>query len=331
MDVPGRWAGGFQAWDDDGVYLATGRGVEFGRLLQVPAADLRALMERLAAAGRAPGPRACSAPPGRSRRRSRQRESLVTLGTLSAGLAHELNNPAAAAVRTVDAMGETSTRCCTRSASSPRARSRADQFLGLDDAAAARSAAAPPVADADAAHRRRGRARRLARRPRRRRPVALASTLAAAGVDAAWCERAADLLPGGGPRARPRVGRRHPLASARCSPSCARHRPGLRARRRGALVHADGPRGAPARRRRRGPREHAGDAPPQARHGVEVVREYDADLPRDRRLRRRAQPGVDEPHRQRRRRDGRRRARCAITTRAEDDAVVVEIADTGPA
>ena len=26
MDVPGRWAGGFRAWDEHGVYLATGRG-----------------------------------------------------------------------------------------------------------------------------------------------------------------------------------------------------------------------------------------------------------------------------------------------------------------
>ena len=25
MGVPGRWAGGFRAWDDQGVYLATGR------------------------------------------------------------------------------------------------------------------------------------------------------------------------------------------------------------------------------------------------------------------------------------------------------------------
>jgi hypothetical protein len=25
MDVPGRWAGGFRAWDDQGVYLVTGR------------------------------------------------------------------------------------------------------------------------------------------------------------------------------------------------------------------------------------------------------------------------------------------------------------------
>src|ERR1700755_1372895 len=26
MDAPGRWAGGFRAWDDSGNYLATGRG-----------------------------------------------------------------------------------------------------------------------------------------------------------------------------------------------------------------------------------------------------------------------------------------------------------------
>src|SRR5262247_3340428 len=45
MDVPGRWAGGFRAWDEHGVYLATGRGVTPGRVLRVPAAGLRKLSD----------------------------------------------------------------------------------------------------------------------------------------------------------------------------------------------------------------------------------------------------------------------------------------------
>src|SRR5690348_6206346 len=31
MGVPGRWAGGFRAWDDQVVYLATGRAAIAGR------------------------------------------------------------------------------------------------------------------------------------------------------------------------------------------------------------------------------------------------------------------------------------------------------------
>ena len=98
MDVPGRWAGGFRAWDEHGVYLATARGVAPGRLLRVPAERLHELANvwfPFAAhlvAGLYGTARSIEAT-------ARQRSGLVTLGTLAAGLAHEINNPAAAAAR----------------------------------------------------------------------------------------------------------------------------------------------------------------------------------------------------------------------------------------
>src|SRR5829696_6611132 len=105
MDVPGRWAGGFRAWDEHGAYLATGRAATDGRILRVPAAELRALwitrfplgvylIEGVSRAAR------------NYETMARQREALAALGTLAAGLAHELNNPAAAATRAVDSLGE---------------------------------------------------------------------------------------------------------------------------------------------------------------------------------------------------------------------------------
>src|SRR4051812_23592379 len=44
MDVPGRWAGGFRAWDDAGIYLATGRAATPGRVLRLDASRLRELV-----------------------------------------------------------------------------------------------------------------------------------------------------------------------------------------------------------------------------------------------------------------------------------------------
>ncbi len=106
MDVPGRWSGGFRAWNEAGVYLATGIGAAPGRVLCVPATALRNLLNRWFPFG----VHLVAGLHGTAHTiesNARQRESLLTLGTMAAGLAHELNNPAAAAVRAVDVLERT--------------------------------------------------------------------------------------------------------------------------------------------------------------------------------------------------------------------------------
>ncbi|HEY2957504.1 MAG TPA: ATP-binding protein [Actinomycetota bacterium] len=195
MDVPGRWAGGFRAWDEDGVYLATGRGAGSGRVLRVPAEVLRErsdawfpfgghLIQGLYRTARS------------IESTARQRESLLALGKLAAGLAHEINNPASAAVRALDALDS----ACAALLSSLRRLADvelpAERFAALD--ALRREVEPAAAADRDP----------LARADREqalsswltRHGVAggwsIAAPLAAAGVDLAWCERAAAVLEG---------------------------------------------------------------------------------------------------------------------------------------
>ncbi len=192
MDVPGRWAGGFRAWDERGVYLATGRGVASGRVLRVPAEALRGLLH----AWFPFGGHLIEGLYGTARSiesTARQRESLVTLGTLAAGLAHEINNPAAAASRAVDAL---ETACQALLSSLARLAGdeiSAAQFTALD---ALRREIEPPAGIPDPlalADQEEALSSWLTRHGVSREWV-IASPLAAAGADPAWCERAAIVL-----------------------------------------------------------------------------------------------------------------------------------------
>jgi signal transduction histidine kinase len=194
MDQPGRWAGGFRAWDEHGVYLATGRGVIEGRVLRVPAETLRErsnawfpfaahLIEGVYGTAR------------RIEATARQRESLVTLGRLAAGLAHEINNPAAAATRAVSALEGA---CRTLLSSLTRLSQdeiSARQFTALD---ALRREIEPGSAALDALARadlEQDLSQWLSRHGVEQ-GWTIAPPLAAAGVDLAWCERAATVLDG---------------------------------------------------------------------------------------------------------------------------------------
>jgi signal transduction histidine kinase len=194
MDVPGRWAGGFRAWDDDGVYLATGRGAAPGRALRVPATRLRELLDAWFPFGvHLIGGLYRTARSIEST--ARQRDALVTLGTLAAGFAHEINNPAAATTRAVASLEDACTTLLSSLGRLAEGEITAAQFVGLDTLR--REVTPRPgvlntleVADREdelsdwlVAH---GVANEWA----------IAPTLAAAGVDLAWCDRAADLLEG---------------------------------------------------------------------------------------------------------------------------------------
>ena len=54
MENPGQWAGGFQAWNAGGNYMATGRGVGSGRMFRVAAERPRAARSRMVPVQRAP-------------------------------------------------------------------------------------------------------------------------------------------------------------------------------------------------------------------------------------------------------------------------------------
>ena len=263
MDVPGRWAGGFRAWDDNGIYLATGRGATPGRVLRLDAPRLRELVNHwfpLAGhlIGRASphGPvdrvhGAGSATPwsrsARSRRVSRTRSTT--------------RPPPRAARSTTSASA--ATRCSRRSPGSPATTSRRAQFTALD--ALRREAGRP----SDRWTRWRWRTVRASwptwlESHGVADPWGLASALAAGGIDRAWCERVHEALGDEALGPGPGVGLGHDLVQEPAHRAEGRRTPDLRAGRGRALLLPARPRVAAARRRPRGAGEHAHHARPQA-------------------------------------------------------------------
>ncbi len=267
MDEPGRWAGGLSAWgapDEHAVTRATGVAVTDCRVFAVPSSELGRLVGEWSPfakhmiSGVYQTIRSIDAT-------ARQRESLVALGTLAAGLAHEINNPASASMRAVDALQNTSgymicgahraRPTAHRAGAVPRDRTPAD---GSEGPGRRRRRG-------DGSSRSRGGGRRVDGRPRRR-------TRLADGAGVRRVRRRPGLVRGTRDGGRPRRTRCRTAVGVR------RHRLlGVAHRtRRGDLTHltprrgreellADGSRRTAVDRRDHRDREHARDARSETR------------------------------------------------------------------
>ena len=194
MTTPGQWAGGFGAWDEHGVYFATGRSSEGARCLRVSAETLRQCADAWFPFG-VHFIKGLVNTVRRIEAGARQREALVALGSLAAGLAHELNNPAAAATRAVDALEDTSHGLLDALTRLAEGSITAQQYVALDGLrrdAESRTSQKDALAAADAEE---ALSEWLVDHGVER-DWEIAPVLVAAGVDVGWCARVEEVLGG---------------------------------------------------------------------------------------------------------------------------------------
>ncbi len=194
-----------------------------------------------------------------------QRERLLALGSLSAGLTHELNNPAAAAVRATSVLQQRVSKMREKLAA--LAAGHLDEaalqtLIKFQDEAAQKVADAPKLTALESADREDDISDWLEDHGVGH-GFEIASTFVAAGIDGDWLDLVANAAPPDSLSGRAPLALLHDRHRAADEGDHRLHHPHLDTGRRSEAVLPDGPLAPPEGRPSRPARQHPGDAGPQ--------------------------------------------------------------------